>query len=101
MLTFDATSETWKKEHSFAHLKKPHLGGHKLTTEIVRFVPIALGHTQLVCLWMEILRASPPMHSTTDFGWGKTFIMSICKKKTILNQHFHSFATLVIIGQID
>ncbi len=47
---------------------KPHLGGNELTTEIVRLVPIALGHTQLVRLSMAILRASPPMYSTTDFG---------------------------------
>jgi hypothetical protein len=100
MVTFDATSETWKKKHRFSHVK-PHLGGHKLTTEIVRLVPIALGHTQSVCSSMAILRASPPMHSTTYFGWGKAFIMSICRKKMNLNQHFHPFSTLVIIGQID
>jgi hypothetical protein len=32
------------------------------------FLKIALGHTQLVCLSMAILRASQRMHSTKDFG---------------------------------
>jgi hypothetical protein len=101
MLTFDATSENWKNEHWFSHVKPPfgwswtHHWNCEVGTYCLRSYPIGMFVNGY------ILRASPPMHSRTNFGWGKTFIMSICGKKMILNQHFHSFSTLAIIDQID
>jgi len=43
-----------EKMNTDFHTWNPHLGGRELTTEIVRLVPIALGHTQLVCSSMAI-----------------------------------------------